>query len=427
MEELRKIWASALALLLVVSASSAALAQSFDKLTPQRFLWQGTFGLKLSPPSAGATHRIVTYLPHGTLVFYHPTHDTKQISSREYRAVVTQFGQQLWVLNSEVSNITTFRDVYGTQNIIFNQDGFMCPRENKICDEVSGQEINRGSVLETISAGPDFYHLRLKEGFGEGEDRVNRTREGYLAVGRFYEFERLGVLTDARKLHPAALHLGANRLDSLTTRCGEQWSGRKQEEISKHFEGRAGFDILGFLATTFGIRATQSESEAIEAAYGGTGIATERIEIMTRRPDQEGKFSLQPVQRLYMSLEIKCIGSQNDQEAVHIRSVTVRDERGYLGKITSTDVYDLPDSLDTPSDDALSLVYSKNGRRPFLVSISSRDDYRRIMGVLMAKINGIDVSLANILLSELNASCSNRLEGDRTHRQACREALPRLR
>ena len=340
---------------------------------------------------------------------------------------MTQFGQQLWVLYSEVSNTTTFKDVYGTQNVIFNQDGFMCPRDNKICDEVSGQEINRGSVLETVSSGPDFYHLRLKEGFGEGEARVNRTREGYLAVGRFDEFERLGILTDARKRHPAAVHLGANEIESLSTRCGEQWSGRSQEDILRYFEIGAGFDVLGFLATKFGIRATQTNSNTIEATYGGNGIATKRIEVLIKRPDQDGKFSSQPTQHLYLSFEMKCIGSQNDQEAVHIRSATVRDEDGYLGKLTSSDVYQLDEDANTPSDDALSLVYSKNGPRPFLVSISSRDDYRRTIGILMAKINGIDVSLANILLSEFNASCSNRLEGNRTHRQTCREVLPRLR
>lgn len=417
----------ATALLLVLGVNSIALAQSFDKMTPQRFLWQGTFGLKLSPPTIGLTHRIVAYLPHGTLVFYHPTLGTKQIGSKEYRAVVTQFGQQLWVLNSEVSNSTSFRKVYGTQNIIFNQDGFMCPEENKFCDEVSGQEINRGSVLETVTTGTDFYHLRLREGFGEGEDRVNRTRDGFLSVRRFNGFERLGVLTDARKQHPAALHLGATRLESLSTRCGEQWSGLSREELSGGLEGRVGFDLLTFLSASFGIKATKTESEEIRASYGGAGLATERIQIMIKRPNEDGKFRAQPVQRLYMSLEIKCIGSQNDQEAVHIQSVTVRDERRYLSRITSRDVYELDDGFHTPSDDALSLVYSKNGGRPFLLSISSRDDYRRAMAMLMAKINNIDVSLANILLSELNSSCSNRLEGERTDRRACSEALPRLR
>ena len=427
MKQLRKVLVFVMALLLIGGASSVVLAQSFDKLAPQRFLWQGTFGLELEVPSTGARHRVVTYLPHGTLVFYHPDYDTKQIGKIEYRAVVTQFGQQLWVLNSEVFNRKTFKEIYGTQNVIFNQDGFMCPMDHKICNEVSGQEINRGSVLETVSAGSDFYHLRLKEKFGEGENRVDRTREGYLAIGQFDEFERLGILTDARKQHPTALHLDTKRIDVLATRCGEQWSGQSQEDISKHFEGDVGGSFLGFLAAKFGIRATRTKSETIEASYGGKGVATERIEIQTKRPDPDGKFSSQPIERLYLSLEIKCIGSQNDQEPVHIRSVTVRDEDGYLGKLTSSDIYELIGDVDTPPDDALSLVYSKNGRRPFLVSISTREDYRRTIGVLMAKINSIDVSLANILLAELNASCSNRREGNRTHRQACKAKLPRLR
>ena len=415
-------------LLLGIAANSVALAQSFDELVPQRFLWQGTFGLELSPPNPGATHRIVSYLPHSSLVFYHPKLiNTKQIGSSEYRAVVTQFGQELWVLDSEVSNTTSFKKVYGTQNVIFNQDGFMCPTENKICDEVSGQEINRGSVLETVAAGPDFYHLRLKEGFGEGENRVNRTRDGYLPIAQFNEFERLGVLTDARKQHPAALLVSTKKLDVLSTRCGEVWSEQKLSDVSEQLNVQTGFDFLGFFATALGITATKTTTNTIKATFGGPGIAMERIEVVIKQPDSNGNFSSQPDQALYLSLEIKCIGSQNDQEAVHIRSLTVRNKDGYLGQIASADIYNLPDGVKTPSDDALSLVYSKNGRRPFLVSISSRDEYRSTIGVLMDKINDIDISLANILLSELNASCNNRLVGNQTHRQTCTRALPSLR
>lgn len=414
-------------LLFLIGASTLAQAQSFDNLTPQRFLWKGTFGLELSRSPSDATHRIVTYLPHHTLVFYHPQRETKQIGNKEYRAVVTQFGQRLWVLNSEVSNSRSFQSIYGTQNVIFNEDGFICPREDKFCDEGSGNEINRGSVLETVSTGPDFYHLRLSEVFGEGEDRHRRISEGYLTVKRFNELERLGVLTDARKQHPAALHLGTREIETLSTRCGEEWTERSQFDISKEIGAEVGLDLWNFLSASLGISARKTESNVVEANFGGEGISTKRIEITTKRPDLQGKFSTQPVEHLYMSLEIKCIGSQNDQEAIHIRSVTVRDGNGYLGTITSSDVFDLVDGVETPSDDALSLVYSKNGRRPFLLSISSRDDYRNAIRVLMKKIDGLDVALANILLSELNATCSTRLEGDRTHRKACREKLPHLR
>lgn len=45
----------------------------------------------------------------------------------------------------------------------------------------------------------------------------------------------------------------------------------------------------------------------------------------------------------------------------------------------------------------------------------------------MVKINEIDILLANILLSELNASCSNRLVGNHKHWQTCTKALPSLR
>ena len=362
----------AVAFCLALAASSITLAASFDKLTPQRFLYKGTFGLDLAESSPAGTHRVATYLPHTTIVFYHPNHPhTKEINGVMYRAVVTQFGQMLWVLDSEVSNKVNFESVFGTQNVIFNQDGFICPKGNKFCVEVSGHEIDRGSVLETVDAGDDFYHLRYKEVIGLGDQQVSRTHEGYLSNSQFDEFEHYGILTDARKQHPAALHIKTNKIDSLTTRCGEQWSGKKGRSISAEIGADAGMSILDFLSVKFGIRATRTDTETVQATFGGAGIATERLVLNVVRPDSNGQFSSQPNEPLYLSLEIECIGSQNDQEAVHISSVVVRDKDDYLGKIASEDFYNLPNQLHTPPEDALSQVYSKNGRRPFLLSISS--------------------------------------------------------
>ena len=429
------------ALLGLVSATSVALDQSFDNLTPKRFLYAGTFGLELTPSSPSKTHGIVTYLPPGSLLFYHPTqctndHSTqctKKIGSKNYRAVVTQFGQQLWVRDSEVSNVKIFNEVYGKgQNVIFNQDGFMCSEEDKLCDKLSNEaiEINRGDVLgmKTNSNGNDFYHLRSEKKYGNSLKKI--VQEGYLSAERFKEFERLGVLTNASNQHPAALHLDTIKLSKLATQCGERLLKVNKDELSNELETKAGISFIDWLTMAFRNKRTHIESKTIKLEYGGIDIATERTILKIKRPVSDGNFSSQDEQTfqpLYLALEIKCIGPQNDQEAVHIHSVTVRNKHGnYLGIIKSANFYDIPEDAETPSDEALSNVYRRNGLRPFLVSITSREDYKKAIVVLMENLE-IDVSLANILLSELNASCNTRYEGKQTKRKICQNSLPSLR
>ena len=156
-------------------------------------------------------------------------------------------------------------------------------------------------------------------------------------------------------------------------------------------------------------------------------LATERREVVLKRPGQNGEFSSQPEMRIYLAIEIKCIGPVNNQQAMHIMRVSVRDNDGLLGDVASRDFYELPEGETTPTDEQLRQVYTRNGRRPFLVSISTRAEYTAAISVILDSMPDIDVPLANILLSELNATCSTQEEGNRIRRQRCREALPPLR
>ena len=166
-----------LTFLLLVGANFVAFGQNFDTLGQPRFIVQGTFGLELVS-SANDTHRIATYLPHTSIIYFHPSYsEAEKIGSNMYRAVVTQYGQRLWVWNENVAN-STFSGWYGQQNVIFHQDGYICPSLESIpCDDTSGYEINRGDVLETVAEETTYYHLRAYERASSGNSPP-RTREG---------------------------------------------------------------------------------------------------------------------------------------------------------------------------------------------------------------------------------------------------------
>ncbi len=388
-------------ILLIVTPASA---DPFNKLGPYRYLKQGTFGLEIRAEPPKVTHRIAAYLPHTALIFYHPIYQTKDIDGKLYRAIVTQFGQELWVLSGKVANDNTFKGSYGKQTLIFHQDAYFCPEYQKRCLENSDDAIDiiKGQVLEIRekpTASGEYYLLY----------RSTRTDNaiGYLPEDKFKSFERSGILTDANNQYPAALLRGVRELKKVRTNCGEKWTGATANELAEELKISAGtpsfFDVIKL---RLGISITRSVEDKLESAFGGDNIATRRYELVVGYPNESGQFPEKKNKRYYMSQEIHCVGVSQDKEAIHIVGLILRSETGLLAVLRSNEFYEPPQGRDFISEDDMMTIYQNNGRRIFLTSLSSREDYRKAIEIILKKMGKLgDVNLANILLSTINATC----------------------
>jgi hypothetical protein len=253
-------------------------AKSFENVF---FLWQGSYA---RDPYTKEGRKICSYLPPTTLVFKKDK-KLRRINNIEYALVTTQHGNDLLVVNNTISK-RSYKTVFGDQAIIFHQNKYICPQDNKNCSE--GIDITRGDVLELVETS-DYVHLRKTRKIND----IKRVVDGYLPLSRYNKFRKTGILTDARKNYPKYILKSANKIESLSTNCGQI---KKEVDMTslatelKETVSPTGF--IPWLRDVFSIEASASvrdeNQNLVEMSYGFEDKAIEYHRVVIGVPDDSG-------------------------------------------------------------------------------------------------------------------------------------------
>lgn len=414
-----------LALGFIMLHFSASFAVAQDDYGKPYYLTGGEPVYALDKLPGSNTRRITTYLPITTLIFK-DTHQPLEtiIENISYSSCITQYGEHFLIPSNRIST-TSFDTKFGKQTIIFQQPGYICPRTNHDCDDSTGIDINRGSVLELVDKGDDIVVLR-----GKLDDN---SIEGVLRRNRFDEWEAKGILTDAAKNHPSYKILEKTELKSFNTSCNEEKKSvdltRLRAEISAIASVGTG-GLLSQLVKIFDLKFEITTAQEFEtnnttsSSYGGKGLATRfwHIKLEALNPEYIDNDS-GPIKEYFIKAEIAC----QDTAEIFIKNISINNRKKNKGYLSHRDMYDksgcgtLDDNGKLESDDKCLSVYHKNGERVFFTSINSPSAYDQALKIWGKQLN--DSSEAAIFLSFFNASCPDKCKHGRHLRQDCNTLL----
>jgi len=385
---------------------------------PFYFLWQGTYALNTKYDVVSGYYPIMTYLPPTTLIFLKDI-PVKSISGKRYKHVITQHGQQLLIHESVISELP-FRKIYGDQNIIFHKNSYICPEENKNCEE--GIDITRGDVLELLSK--DEYFVKLKKIHIRGEHK--RELIGYLSTDKFETSEYEGVLTDASKQYPRYLHVSTKKIESLCTKCGETKKDVNIDSLSAEINKKISpTGLIPLLKEIFSIEVTgiikNENQKVVEVSYGGSDIAIDYYVVTILYPGEQGNFQNGEKRIFNIYSKSKCI--MPDKRKLFIETITINEKNNFVGMLSFESING---SIFSPMEDISERcgpykIYKKNFAKPFLTSINSRKHYYKALKHWIEQVE--DVSIAHIMMGLFNATCPERDKKGKPLRVKCAKYL----
>jgi hypothetical protein len=391
------------------------------------YLTDKTFALDPNLKAGTSSYRISTYLPHHTLIFPDPKKASVSLGGEVNVTVITENGERLLVPQRLVS-AKTFKSVYDRLTIVFHEDSFFCPEDQKDCTKVLGNEFPKGVAFSVAENTGGFIKLR---GLLDGQDQ-----SGYLTVSRFEQLKSEVVLTDTSLPHPRLLVDRVTRLESLGTKCGEIKKSISENSVKADAEASAEpGSALTFLAKLSGIislnvkLSTEAEFKktgSTEASYGEQGTSLQFFKVDLTALDQSARIDPDnPKRVLVIQTKSLCVASGPTAFPAVIKEVVVREdsEGGVTAVLSLASFY--PTALKSPDhvdqNDPAFKVFQSNGNHPFLTSITTASSYTRIRRVWAKQVQ--DGSIVAILMGMFNSTCPRKQIAGRTAIQVCDDAL----
>ena len=407
--------------LAAASGVFSAHAQDFNFQNPFPMI-NGAYVLDgvdtISKGNPAEYYRISSYLPPGTLIYFRDRKEYISVEGINYEHAITQHGQNVWVPQDAVS-IYTFKDLYGDQDVVFHASSYMCPSDHKDCEITSGIEIVKGSILKKIEYGGDYIKVSKTEG--------KITSSGYISADDFSGRQSAGILSDASLAYPRFLHYRTREIKALSTDCGQQVKEINLTELSAELSVKVETPaLLDIVKGAFSVGASKKNTQSAEGDYGGKYIATKYWVINVLEADDRGVIrpGVSKERDLFVSASIACAGVARSIEPVSINSILITEKRHSSVAIQFKDFYptiEVSDEKLIPLDSPRYKVFQNNGSHLFLTSINVPSDYEAAIRRLASQT---DLSIAEIILGQFNASCPAVKRNAQMLRKTCHDAMP---
>lgn len=340
------------------------------------FTFEESFALSPFPESG--RFPIVTFIPRTMLLYIDDRDEMHPISGRNYLMAVTQDGVKVYIDETTVST-DTYKNVLGTQEIIFNSETTIC--KNIVCDSDDPDQV------WNIHAGDAFY-LRQASVSGVTELEGVRFRQkiiGYLNQSELKEMTMHGVITRADQTHPKYTITREISMD-MSTQCGEIVTKGTTKELGGKIDIE--LPILKTFGIGIGLGAGAGKKVKIEKSYGAQNqkFSFFRYRIKNNRTGEQNQMLSQVIYECNQGPLISL-----SKRILRVDMINPKTKR----------IYSLPSGVfNTPAD-----LYRYSGSA-YLFSVNTYQQYSDLMERLGAIFE--DRSLAGFFLSEFNRSCGSK-------------------
>jgi hypothetical protein len=345
------------------------------------------------------------------------------VDGDQYVSVITQFGRRLLIPKRKISEKPFNASYKGT--IIFHEDAYICPAAEPNCGSGQGQGVVKGDVLELLSGSNDAYlHFRRTDVTGE-------VQSGILTNEQFNTWKGEGVLSDSNVRFPRILVKKIKKLTSLTTTCGKQREEVNQEALKADLELKVEppklLGVLGAVSSALGLNLDLSVGGSLEnttslkSEYGEKGIQLEfsKLDLIVFdqqarvEGDKDAPYNEKGTdETLLITAKISCKGEGVTGTPVVIKEVNVKVGDSLVTSKSFQTFYPgitLPEQGGQLSDTAAPYkVYARNGKLPYMTSITGPQSYSRIFHLWTS--DDLDYSTAAVLMSMFNVTCADRTD-----------------
>jgi len=332
----------------------------------------------LSPYPESGRFPIITFIPRTMLLYIDDRDEMHDISGRKYLLAETQDGVKVYIDETTVSK-DTFKNVVGTEEIIFNS-------ETAICKTI-GCDTTDPSNIWNIHAG-DAFNFQRTNIFGVVElvgFRYNQKIVGYLNESELKKMTMHGVITRADQKHPK-YSITKEISKDLSTQCGEIVTKGTTKELGGKIDPE--LPILKTFGIGVGIGAGAEKKVKIEKAYGAQNqkFSFFNYRIRNNRSGEQYQLLAQVIYECDQGPLISPL-----KRILRIDMINPKTNKIYS---MSFDEFKTPDDLYRFTSSA------------YLFSVNTYQQYADLMERLGTIFE--DRSLAGFLLSEFNRSCGSK-------------------
>ncbi|MBI9082224.1 MAG: hypothetical protein JEZ11_01420 [Desulfobacterales bacterium] len=336
-----------------------------------------TYGLNTVKEDGG--YRVKTFIPRGFLLFNIDENEPFLKVGQEYLSATTQDGVRLFIHKSAVSG-SSFKDLYGTQSVIFNKTHSICLKEQ--CDPT-----NDDQLLE-IGAGEVFEKIEISEGTlklvgNRGSKTSPEIVEGFIGKDKLESLNTQAIVTFATLKHPRYT-LSTSEATNLGSSCGEIITKGDQ----RVFQSLSKTDKK--IIDAFAIAKTSNNDQLItfKKEFGGKNkeVVFKKYDVTDQR--------FQPHKTVSYVAQI----------IYHCDSTSILSKRTYIESVAIVNLHTGKSKsftpLGTPDD-----LYDCIGA-PYMYSVNSTRQYFLLMNKLSEHFESR--ALAGFFLSEFNRSCKGK-------------------
>ena len=375
-------------------------------------------------------YRIPIYLPHGSLFFV----DNSRKERNDQVQIISKFGQKYFIdkkkLTYKTKNGTvrerTVNHVYGDQHYVFHRKINLCSVSDEEgnrypdCNKSIVTPIRVGSVAENVTPEnslPDYRELKFNKFDIYGNDKIVFIKKEELD----YLIAR-GVVTDLKQEYPRFLRQKPDKDKYIIAECGipetYTWTELREKLDGTEIDVNVSFGFLFFggrIKDLKNVSTSDIQEKQSKIVIGGDDYGIEHF-VLTIKDIDEKKM-----RKFDIETTTKCVKESSDKPKIYISKLRVYEDGAHFFSIKFSDLYDWPKDEELVGS-APYKVWETNNERYFFTSINSPSDYWNIHMKFYEKIE--DADLANLFISEFNASCSHTEgKGDKPYK-ICSDSLP---